>query len=280
MTIEAVLLGVAQDGGVPQAGCRCPRCTRALHDPAQPHPVASLGIVDRPARNYWLIDATPDFPTQLGRMAARYPDSAFAGIFLTHAHMGHYAGLVHLGPESLNATRLPVFCSPRMATFLTKNLPWSGLVINGQIDLQVLDGDDPVRLSPRLTIRPVVVPHRDEYSDTLAYVVEGLARTLFYCPDINSWSRWDHPVDQFFRGMDIALLDGTFYNPSEVPGRDLDLIPHPFVVDYPGIFTGVETKIYLVHLNHTNPLFDQGPQRKRLQQQGYRVGEVGQRWAL
>jgi pyrroloquinoline quinone biosynthesis protein B len=252
----------------------------ALEDPSQAYPVACLGITDRPAGHFWLIDATPDLPTQLGRMATEYPDCSFAGIFLTHAHVGHYTGLIHLGSEALNATRIPVICSPKMAEFLMENLPWSGLVINGHIDLMVLDGDDPLRLTPRVTIRPVAVPHRDEYTDTLAYVVEGLARTLFYCPDIDSWSRWDHKVDQFFQGVDIALLDGTFYEPSEVPGRDLDLIPHPFVVDYPEIFTNVDTEIYLIHLNHTNPLLDQGPQREKLHEQGYRVGEVGQRWAL
>jgi pyrroloquinoline quinone biosynthesis protein B len=280
MTIEAVLLGIAQDGGVPQAGCRCPRCVQALIDPKKGHRVVCLGIIDRQVSKFWLIDATPDLPVQLGLLTTLAPDCSLAGICLTHAHMGHYSGLVHLGQEAINASNLPLLCSERMADFLVHNQPWSALIKNRHVDLQVMEVDKALFLSQQFAIKPFAVPHRDEFSDTLAFLIQGPERNLFYCPDINSWAEWDHQLMRFFVGIDIALLDGTFYNSAEVPGRNLDLIQHPFAADYPDFFPELVTETYLVHLNHTNPLLDNGPERAWLRGQGFHVGYDGQRWTL
>ena len=46
------------------------------------------------------------------------------GIFITHAHIGHYTGLIHLGRESINSKNLNIFGSEDMNNFLSKNAPW------------------------------------------------------------------------------------------------------------------------------------------------------------
>ena len=89
MAVEAILLGTAQDGGVPQAGCGCERCRAAQADPARRCLVACLGLVDRAHGQSWLIDATPDFRAQIQALAEFAPDCPLAGIALTHAHVGH-----------------------------------------------------------------------------------------------------------------------------------------------------------------------------------------------
>ena len=279
MSVEALLLGNAQDGGLPQAGCDCPNCRRAWADPALRRDVTCLGLLDPVAGRSWLIDATPDFPAQLhalGQAAATH----LAGILLTHAHTGHYTGLIHLGREAWATDRLPVYASARMAAFLRANAPWSQLVAWSHVDLRPLVPNREVALSPRLSVTPLAVPHRDELSDTLAFLVRGPARRLFYCPDIDAWDRWDVDVRDLIAGVDVALLDGTFFDAEELPGRDLAEIPHPLAVDTARRLAGVGTDVRLVHLNHTNPLHHLGPERDWLAAQGLGVGQPGNRWRL
>ena len=305
--IETILLGVAQDGGVPHAGCNCPTCAAVWTDPAlQQHPVC-LGLVDYSARRFWLIDATPAFPTQLHTMQAlvastgrtippatrHHPGDSkgeplavsglrFSGIFLTHAHIGHYTGLIHLGREVMNTDHLPVYATSRMAAFLRGNAPWSGLVTDGNIELAELEPGRELALTPDLRISPISVPHRDEYSDTVAYLVRGPKRSLIYCPDIDEFGE-RHTFEQFSLPasyVDSALLDGTFFSPAELPGRDLSQIPHPLVTDTVARFAGVLNDVHFIHLNHSNPLWHEGPERVWLAEQGFKIGMFGQRWVL
>jgi pyrroloquinoline quinone biosynthesis protein B len=280
MNVEAILLGVAQDGGVPQAGCYCARCGPARTDPHRRTWVACLGLVDRVARRSWLIDATPDLREQVHALHELAPDCPLSGIALTHAHVGHYAGLIHLGREAWNTQALPVYASPRMADFLRQNGPWSQLVALGNIDLHLLTPGREARLSPNLHLTSVPVPHRDEFSDTLAFVVRGPTRRLFYCPDIDAWERWERDLQRFLAGMDVALLDGTFFSAQEIAGRDLSQIPHPLVGDTVERLQGVDCDVQLIHLNHSNPLLGTGPERDWLKARGISAGAFGTRWWL
>ena len=280
MTIEAILLGTAQDGGVPQAGCYCANCGPARTDPSRRRLVACLGLVDHATRQSWLIDATPDFREQLHALHSLAPDCPLAGVVLTHAHIGHYAGLIHLGREAWGTRDLPVYASPRMASFLRHNAPWSQLVAMGNIKLRLLAPASETQLSPTLHLMPLPVPHRDEFSDTLAFVVRGPSRRLFYCPDIDTWDRWEHDLRRFVARMYVALLDATFFSADELPGRDLSQIPHPLATDTAEQLAGVECDVRLIHLNHSNPLHRSGPERAWLAARGIGVGAFGERWRL
>jgi pyrroloquinoline quinone biosynthesis protein B len=280
MKVEAILLGTAQDGGVPQAGCYCPHCHTARTDPVGRRWVACLALVDHAARQSWLIDATPDLREQLHALREWAPDCPLSGIVLTHAHTGHYAGLIHLGREAWNTHRLPVFASARMAAFLRENAPWSQLVALENAEVRVISTGREVRLSPRLSLLPVPVPHRDECSDALAFVVRGPSRRLFYCPDVDGWDGWDLDLRHLVADMDVALLDGTFFSAGELPGRDLQAIPHPLATDTAGRLMGVDCEVRLIHLNHSNPLNDPGPERDWLAVQGLGVGALGDCWPL
>jgi len=236
--------------------------------------------VDRAAGQSWLIDATPDFREQVHALQQRAPGCPLAGIALTHAHTGHYTGLIHLGREAWDRRDLPLYLSARMATFLQDNAPWSQLVAQGNIALRRLVPGEAIALSPRLALTPLAVPHRDEWSDTLAFLVQGPARKLFYCPDVDAWERWDRDLRRFLSGVEIALLDGTFFEAGELPGRDLDEIPHPLATDTARRLAGVACDVRLIHLNHSNPLLEPGPERAWLAAQGIGVGTFGDRWVL
>lgn len=277
---EAILLGVAQDGGVPQAGCSCPNCRRAWADPSLRQWVACLGLVDRESRQVWLIDATPDFREQLHFLQERAPDHSLAGIALTHAHSGHYSGLIHLGREVMDASSLPLYATRRMAGFLRRNAPWSTLVEQRNVELRILTPGVAAQLSPHLRLMPVPVPHRDDLSDTLAFVAEGPERRLFYCPDIDGWQCWDLDLGTFLADMDIALLDATFFGANELPHRDMASVPHPLAVETLERLAGIRCEVRLIHLNHTNPLLAAGPERVWLATQPAALGCLGDAWGL
>jgi pyrroloquinoline quinone biosynthesis protein B len=284
----AVVLGVAQDGGYPQAGTKE---SAAWDDPAQQRLVASLGIVDPQSGERWLVDCTPDFPQQLHRLDRLAPAAVtpgLAGVLLTHAHVGHYAGLIHLGREAMGAQRVPVYAMPRMEAFLRGNGPWELLVRLGNVELRPLAAGTPVRLGARLTATPLLVPHRDEYSETVAFRIAGPTRTLLWLPDIDKWERWDAQgtkLEAVLAGVDVAYLDGTFFADGEVPGRSMAEIPHPFVretIARLAALPAVERhKVRFVHLNRTNPLVrSDAAARAEVARAGMAVAEEGERQPL
>lgn len=278
--MEAILIGTAQDAGVPQTGCYCPRCTRARGNAYFRHYTAALGLVDRVTQSYWLIDATPDFREQLHLMHEAAPDCTLRGIFLTHGHIGHYTGLIHIGKEAMNTHDLPIYATASLCAFLRNNGPWSLLVSNGNINLCELQPEQAILLGD-VNITPIPVPHRGEFTDTMAYALRGSNLSLFYCPDIDRWEQWRYDVREVVSHNDISLLDGSFFSGNELPGRDMSKIPHPQVTDTVNRLKGVQTQVYFIHFNHSNPLLDaNSPERHWLQSQGFAVGEQGQRWKL
>jgi pyrroloquinoline quinone biosynthesis protein B len=283
-----VVLGIAQDGGYPQAGCRRDCCARAWRDASLRRGVACLGIVDPATGERWLLDATPDFREQLRALDELAPTTSvpgLAGILLTHAHVGHYTGLMHLGREVLGAYKVPVYAMPRMRAFLSHNGPWDQLVRLENIELRALSADEPVALNARLTATPFLVPHRDEYSETVAFRIQGPQRSVLYISDIDKWERWDRPIEKLIAEVDVAYLDGTFFAEDEIPGRSMAEVPHPFIQEsmqrFAALAPAERAKIRFIHLNHTNPALQaDSPARREIERAGFHVAEVGERVGL
>jgi len=275
--VQAVVLGIAQDGGVPHVGCRQKLCVEARRDPSKRRHVASLGLIDRTSGKRFLIDATPDFELQVSRLGG-LPD----GILLTHAHIGHYMGLAKLGREVANVRGMPVFCTPSMARFLRENRPWSRLVLVGNIAIHEIEPDKEFTLTDSLRAIALRVPHRDEDSDTVAYVVAGPSRKLLWLPDIDKWEKWERRIEDVLRTVDAAFLDGTFFSADEIPGRSIAEIPHPLVPETVSRLRneGLAARVFFVHLNHTNRLLWDKQEVRRLREKGYGVASEGQRFPL
>jgi pyrroloquinoline quinone biosynthesis protein B len=281
------ILGTAQDAGMPHIGCDQPICQQGRAE-RRHEAVAAVGI--SATQGWWLLDATPDLPAQIHAMG-EMP----RGIFLTHAHIGHYTGLMYLGREALGAKNMPVWCSPRMADFLRNNGPWNQLIELGQIELHLYHSDQPVELEPGLHLTPLPVPHRDEYSDTHAFLVENqTGGSVLFVPDIDSWSKWQRPLSDFFQAGAHLLLDATFYSADELPGRDLDEIPHPLVAQTMDLLDQLKISakwlnsnekkspvVRFLHLNHSNPLWlVNSPESLKLADRGYFLAKSGDRWAF
>ena len=264
---EAVVLGIAQDGGVPHPGCACARCDAAATGAAPRLHVACVGLTD--GERHYLLDATPDLPAQLRLLGAPRPD----GIFLTHAHMGHVTGLVFLGREALATRDVALHGTPSMHAFLRANAPFRDLEEQGRV---VLRPNDRVDLGG-LVVSALPVPHRAEHTDTVGYRVQGSRGALLFLPDIDSWEAWDRDLRTVVAGVDVAFLDATFFSAAELPHRDPSEIPHPLVTDTMDRLDGLGERVRLIHLNHTNPLLsNDAPVRER----GFRVARQGERFAL
>jgi pyrroloquinoline quinone biosynthesis protein B len=278
-----IVLGTLQDGGSPHAGCNRTCCRDLFDHPDPERRVVSLGLVDPGHNATFLFEATPDLPEQMKALKGYAPYREVEtpdAILLTHAHIGHYTGLIHLGREVMHATGVPVYAMPRMKAFLENNGPWSQLVTLGNIKLLPLQHQQTVQLTPNVTITPFLVPHRDEFSETVGFRISGPAKTAVFIPDIDKWERWDVPADNLIRSVDYALIDGSFFDSGEIPGRDMSEIPHPFVVESMALlesFTPEERqKVWFIHLNHTNPLLDSTSVAYRLvTEKGFRVASVG-----
>ncbi len=284
--VKVKVLGTAQDGGLPQVGCQKRHCQAAWHDPAKIRLVSCLAIMDVADQKVFLLDATPDIKKQIqtvqthADLRQRADDNPVDGIFLTHAHMGHYTGLLQLGFESISTKSLPVYCTHRMATLLRDNKPWSQLVGLNNIELTELVYDDPVKVSNNITVSAIKVPHRDEFSDTVGYIVSGPRKRLLYIPDIDHWNVWERPLEEVLKGVDYAFLDGSFFSPEELPNRDLSKIKHPLITQTIDLLldfvrTG-SCRVYFTHLNHSNLVLDaDGEKRRWVESQGFFVADDG-----
>ena len=255
--LELIVLGIAQDAGYPQIDCKKSCCTEVWSNRVKRKMVSCIGIRDYESGKMWLFDATPDIKDQLHMLDA---NGAFSleGIFLTHAHMGHYTGLMHLGKEAKGANSVNVYAMPKMSDFLKNNGPWSQLVDLKNIDINPIQDKTKLSLSNDLTVTPIQVPHRDEFSETVGYIIASESRKVLFIPDIDKWDKWDENISDYVKDVDLALLDGSFYQNGEIWGRDMSQIPHPFIVESMKHFDELETsdksKIHFIHFNHTNPL--------------------------
>lgn len=290
---RVVAVGTAQDGGVPHPGCTCRRCEAARRDPARRRHVASLAVVLPAGARVFLVDATPDVGDQLAVLApyrprapaGRVDRSPVDGVLLTHAHIGHYLGLAQFGFEVMHTHGMPVYCTPRMAAFLSGNGPWDQLVRLGEIDLRPTAPGTAVDLGEGVSATPLLVPHRDEYSDTVGFLLRGPRRTLLYVPDTDSWGAWERPLPEILAGVDVAILDGTFYSPDELPGRDVTKIGHPLTTATMDLLGGAVAagglEVYFTHLNHSNPALEPGSEALRaIEARGFHVLAEGQELPL
>jgi len=277
-----VVLGIAQDGGAPHANCQ-KLCCKDLWESGEKEKVSCIGIVDPRSEKSWLIDATPDFPEQ-HKIVTKNHQTDLAGIFLTHAHMGHYTGLLHLGREVMGAKNMPVFAMPKMKTFLESNGPWDQLVTLSNIQFQSIKNDKEIQLADGLIIEPFLVPHRDEYSETVGYKIMGPNASVLYIPDIDKLDKWDQDIFDVIQHVDIVLIDGTFFSQDEIPHRDMSEIPHPFIVESMERLYNLNTpnrnKVHFIHFNHSNPAIRDGAAANQIRSNRFNVAREGMNFDL
>jgi len=274
-----MVLGIAQDGGFPQPGCFRECCKSAKNN--QKKLISSVAVINAKTHDCWLIDITPDFRNQMKLIKDFLSIDSFPnikGIFLTHAHVGHYLGLLDLGIEIMNTKDVPVYAMPVMRDFLKKNAPFNFLIDSKNIIIKNIEHNQSISLSNAVSVKPFLVPHRNELSETVGYNIKSSNKSITYLPDIDGWELWDKNILDVIVNNDILFLDGTFYSDNEIPYRNISKVPHPFISDSLKVFSKLDSehkkKIFFTHLNHTNPLLHKNSlEAKSLINEGYNILE-------
>lgn len=277
-----IILGITQDGGYPHLGCKKECCERVWKDESKRKYIVSLALVDPVVKKWWLFEATPDIREQL-QLFQKITRGEYSylpeGIFITHAHIGHYAGLMQLGREVMNTKEVPVYVMPRMKQFLETNGPWSQLVkLNNILPGELKEGAK-MYLTDGYWVQAFSVPHRDEYSETAGFKIHTKSKSYLFIPDIDKWSKWDKDIISKVKEVDYAFLDATFYEIDELTNRKMEEVPHPFVPETMNLFEKqnpeVKSKIVFIHFNHTNPLLWSKEKQKEVLKKGFGIAEQG-----
>ncbi|WP_408025758.1 MBL fold metallo-hydrolase [Tenacibaculum sediminilitoris] len=283
-----VILGNIQDAGSPHIGCEKKCCKNLFNNPDKNRQVISLGLIDGPNNKKYLFEATPDISRQLKVLKNIQPVSKNEmpdGIFITHAHIGHYAGLMYLGKEAKNAQNVTVYAMPKMSDFFKNNGPWNQLISNHNIRLNNIKNEQTVTLTSNIKVIPIIVPHRDEYSETVGFKIIGPNKSALFIPDIDKWEKWKNNIIDEIKQVDYAFLDATFFNEKEINNRNISEIPHPFIIESMEKFKNLtkteKAKIIFIHFNHTNPVIDPNSEEsKMIIANGFQVGRLNNSFEL
>ncbi|MFL2576676.1 MAG: MBL fold metallo-hydrolase [Flavobacteriales bacterium] len=272
-----IVLGTIQDGGFTSPKSQKKYYNDSFKILKNSKKVSSIAIVDPINKQQWIIDASPDFKEQLYNLQEQTSLYDLDGILLTHAHIGHYLGLAYLGKEAMNTEKVKVFCMKRMINFLNNNGPWDQLIKNNNIYLSKIKKNKEFELNKNIKVIPFTVPHRDEYSETVCFLIISKQKKLIYIPDIDKWNLWGKNILEIIKSVDYALIDGTFYDENELE-RDMSKIPHPFVCESMELFKNLsnkeKNKIFFTHLNHTNPLLIKNSiQQKEVIDKGFNIAQ-------
>ncbi len=280
------VLGIAQDGGYPHIGCQKTCCQSIYKGLAKRKSVVSLGLVDKELKGKWIFEATPDLSTQLADLEQNHlkKDNLIDGVFLTHGHIGHYTGLMYFGKEALGKKGTTVYAMPKMKNYLETSGPWSQLVELENIRIKELQQDSIVDLNSNVKVIPFLVPHRDEYSETVGYKIIGPKKTALFIPDIDKWQKWNRNIVEEVKHVDYAFVDATFFDANEVK-RPIAEIPHPFIIETVSLFENealeIKNKVIFIHFNHTNPAIESNSEaRKKIEKLGFRFASEGDQYQL
>ena len=280
------VLGIAQDAGYPQINCEKECCKAYNEGKVEKKLTSCLGLIDKDANKKYVFDATPDFTQQTQILKTKHLDNGHIvdGVFLTHAHIGHYTGLMYLGREAMGASKIPVYAMPKMKNYLETNGPWSQLVALNNVELQQMQSDEIIHLNTNLKVTPFLVPHRDEFSETVGYKIEGEHKSALFIPDINKWELWERDIIEEVKKVDYAFLDATFFKDGEIP-RPMSEVPHPFITETVGLFENepkeTKQKIYFIHFNHSNPALQEAhPLKDSISKLGFNFAKEGERFSL
>ena len=279
------ILGNTQDAGLPHIGCQHPFCEDNFNV-YEEHYTTSIAVVNSDLKKYILFEATPDITFQLNNLKKNIFDEFLLpeSIYITHAHIGHYTGLMYFGREALGSKELIVRALPRMSNFLQNNGPWSQLVDINNIKIKEINFGSSTKELANIDITPVKVPHRDEYSETAGYIIKGKNKKALFIPDIDKWEKWDRDLSQLAKEFDFLLIDATFYNSKEI-NRDISEIPHPLVTETIDLLNGLSienrNKVYFIHMNHTNMMLDPDSELSKLiTSKGFNIARLGQKLYL
>lgn len=299
--MQALILGSAAGGGVPQWNCRCPICALAwAGDPRVAPRTQSSLAVSADGERWLLVNAAPDLRQQIAQNPALQPKSGLrhtpiGAVLLTNGDVDHVAGLLSLREsqafklfgtsqilDSLSAN--PVFdvMSPRFVERSPVRLHAAFEPIDGlQVTLFPVPGKVPLWLERG---EPVI---GEATETTVGALIEAAGRRLAYIPGC---ALVTDEVRHHIRGVDALLFDGTVFMDDDLIRAGVGQktgwrMGHMPMTGENGSLRAladlvIGRKIF-VHLNNTNPvLVDGSEERSFVERAGWQVAHDGMKVVL
>jgi pyrroloquinoline quinone biosynthesis protein B len=246
------LLGTAAGGGVPQWNCACPSCEYSRN--TRTHRTQECALVSGNGDDWYLINASPDLRTQLIAAPEVTPgperrQTPLRGVFLTDAELDHTLGLFSLR----EAESLDVYATPAVLSALEKAMPVKAMTNARWHAINIGE----TTAFPGFTAKAFPLgekrPRYAEGAEGSNWVIGLRLNDVVYAP---CFPEWTAELDEALEGARIAVLDGTFFEASEMP----NVSGHLSIEDSRKHLKRFEnTEFRYTHLNNTNPLL-QDPQ--------------------
>jgi phosphoribosyl 1,2-cyclic phosphodiesterase len=155
-----------------------------------------------------LIDPGPDHLAQMRAYRATRPEfRGLTGIFVTHLHFDHVAGL-HAVRDLRRPAATPLWAPDdhhgRLRAAFWPSVGKAGSASRRKYVLHPLRTEEPVEIGP-FTIRAYSTSHTTSHT-TVAYRIEAGRKALLYAPDLA------HLPKDAMKGVDRAFVDTAFWS--------------------------------------------------------------------
>lgn len=302
--MRALVVGAAAGGGLPQWNCAAPN-SASFWDGAPVHPPATQSslAVSADGERWLLINASPDLRGQILATPQLQPrtapgkglrNSPIGAVLLTNADLDHIAGLLTLRERQ----PFTIYATAGILEILAQN-PVFDALDPALVPRRPIVLDEPFEPLPGLgaTVYPVPgkVPLFLEGDSVVTDLVgeqtvgvalgDGRARAHY----VPGCALVDDGLRQRWAGADALFFDGTLYVDDEMiqagvgekTGRRMGHMSVSGPDGSVAALKGVDLKRRVfVHLNNTNPLWRQGPERRAVEEAGWEIGFDGMELSL
>ncbi|MFG1478285.1 pyrroloquinoline quinone biosynthesis protein PqqB [Xanthobacter sp. V4C-4] len=303
--MQAIVLGSAAGGGVPQWNCRCPVCSLAwAGDPRVTPRTQSSLAVSSDGVNWLLLNASPDLRAQIAATRALHPrlgerHSPISAVVVTNGDVDHIAGLLTLR-ESQPFT---LFGTAETLAMVNAN-PVFGVVNPALVPRRTVALGEAFAPLPGLTLEMFAVPgkvplwqedpRQGEYlgigaetGGTVGVTLSGNGRRIVYIPGCAAITE---TVRARIAGADLLLFDGTLYRDDEMVAAGTGVktgarMGHLSMSGADGTVALLAdvpaARRVFIHINNTNPaLIEDSSERRTVEAAGWIVARDGMEFAL
>jgi pyrroloquinoline quinone biosynthesis protein B len=299
--VQAIVLGSAAGGGVPQWNCRCPICQLAREGDPRVTARTQSSLAVSPDGERWLVlNASPDIRQQIAQTSDLHPragsrNSPIEAVLLTSAEVDHVAGLLTLRERQ----PLAIYATPQILNTLALNPIFdvlaSGVVMRHPVQLgQSIEPVGGLFATAFGVVGKVPLwrehensAANDGFGSTVGVMLEAAGKRIAYVPGC-AWV--DDDLLRRIAGIDVLLFDGTVFHDDELvragvgekTGRRMGHMPMEGDDGSMARLSDVivSRSIY-VHINNTNPVLIEGSAERRLvESRGWTVAYDGLRIVL
>ncbi|HEX2552288.1 MAG TPA: pyrroloquinoline quinone biosynthesis protein PqqB [Microvirga sp.] len=299
--MQALILGSAAGGGVPQWNCRCPVCALAwAGDPRVAPRTQSSLAVSADGEHWLLVNAAPDLRQQIAQNAALHPRAGLrhtpiGAVLLTNGDVDHVAGLLSLRESQA----FGLFGTRQVLDGLAGNAVFD-VVSPRFVERSVVRLHEAFEPVPGLTVTLFPVPGKvplwlergepaigEATEATVGAIIEAAGRRLAYIPGC---ALVTEAVRQQIRHADALLFDGTVFMDDDLIRAGVGektgwRMGHmPMTGENGSIHALADLAIrdrIFVHLNNTNPVLVEGSdERGFVERAGWRIAYDGMKVML